>query len=148
MAFLAAFIPQPGRTFRDQFAEERGMFPPGIPGTEPVMHENGTMTWPADRVIPALMPDVEPGLAREAAARLRPQALTPHGERCPLGRWPDVPSAYILCLEDSQVGAEWARRVARERLGTTAVELPGGHMPMLSRPDRLTEVLAGLARGL
>jgi pimeloyl-ACP methyl ester carboxylesterase len=146
MVFLAAFIPQCGRTFRDQFVEEAGMFPPGVPGTEPLFEAGGTlMTWPEHRVIPALMPDVDPKLAREAAARLRPQALTPHGERWPLTKWPDVPSSYVLCVEDTQVGADWARRAARERLQATAIELPGGHMPMLSRPDDLAGVLLDLA---
>lgn len=145
IVFLAAFVPVPGRAFNEQYAEEEGMFPPGTPGTEPLFDASGTiMTWPADRMIPALMPDVEVKLAHQAATRMRPQALTPHRERCPLRSWPDVPSSYVLCREDTQVGAEWARRCAKKRLGTTAIELPGGHMPMLSQPARLAEVLSGL----
>lgn len=144
MIFLAAFIPRPGHAFRDQFATEQGMFPPSEESTWPITDEStGLMTWPPERVIPALFPDVEPSLAMSAARGLRRQAATPHGEVCPPGAWPEVPSGYILCLEDSQVGADWARRAARERLGTTAVQLPGGHMPMYSRPAALADALSG-----
>ena len=47
--------------------------------------------------------------------------------------WPDVPSPDLLCRDDLAVGGDRARRAARDRLAT-AVELPGGHSPFLSRP--------------
>jgi pimeloyl-ACP methyl ester carboxylesterase len=142
MVFLAAFIPRPGQAFREQFATEEGMFPPSDESTWPVTdEETGLMSWPAERVIPALLTDVPAAAAEAAAAKLRRQSATPHGEICPLTSWPSVPSSYILCLEDSQVGAAWARRAAKVRLGTAAIELPGGHMPMISRPAELAEAL-------
>ena len=61
--------------------------------------------------------------------------------------WPNVPSSYILCLDDALVGAAWARRAARERLDTKAIELPGGHMPMISRPDELAAALDACLAG-
>lgn len=142
MVFLAAFIPRPGQAFREQFPTEDGMFPPSDASTWPVTDETtGLMSWPAEKVIPALFADVPAGVARAAAGKLRRQSAVPHGEVCPLTAWPSVHSSYILCLEDTQVGAAWARRAARERLGTTAIELPGGHMPMISRPAELADAL-------
>jgi pimeloyl-ACP methyl ester carboxylesterase len=147
LVFLSAFIPQPGRPFSDQYGEE-GMFPPGDERTGPVFHEGGMMTWPPERVIPGLFaPDVPPAIARPAAESLRPQSTTPHGEPCPLQAWPSCPSSYILCTEDTAVGAEWARQAARERLHTEAIELPGGHMSMLSRPAELARALEQAASG-
>jgi pimeloyl-ACP methyl ester carboxylesterase len=146
LVFLTAFIPQPGRTFKEQYGEEEGMFPLLPESLWPITDEEGMTTWPAERVIPALMPDCPPEAAAAAAARLRPQSSAPHTERCLLSAWPEVPSSYILCLEDTQVGAEWARRAAKQRLGTVAVELPGGHMPMLARPVELAEALDRIAR--
>jgi pimeloyl-ACP methyl ester carboxylesterase len=147
LVFLAAFIPRPGQAFRDQFATEEGMFPPSEESTWPITDEaTGLMSWPPERVIPALFPDVDPDVAQAAARKLRSQSTAPHAEVCPLDTWPGVPSSYILCLEDSQVGVDWARRSARERLGTVAMEVPGGHMPMYSRPAELADVLASSAR--
>lgn len=143
MVFLAAFIPIPGKAFRDQFSEP-GIFPPGDDNTFPVTGDDGLMSWPPERAIPALMPDLQQEVALRAARSLRRQAGTPHGEVCPLESWPEVPSSYILCRQDTQVGADWARRAARERLGTEAIEIDGGHMPMIGRPDELTQILESL----
>jgi hypothetical protein len=85
-------------------------------------------------------------LADEITARLRPQFLTPFTERCPLDAMPDVARRYILCREDHIVNPEWSRRVAAERLGVEAVELPGSHSPMASRPDELANILLSGSR--
>ena len=146
LVFLAAFIPFPARPFTDQFGEE-GMFPPSSEASWPLTDEDGLMRWPAERMLPALCPDCPPDVAAWAGRMARRQSRAAHTETCPLDAWPAVPSSYVLCLEDTQVGVEWARRAARERLGTTAVELPGGHMPMLSRPAALAAALDACVRG-
>jgi len=144
LVFLNAFIPIPGEPFRSQFGEP-DMFPPSPEATWPVTGDDGLMRWPAERVIPALYADCPPELSRWAAARLRPQSGTPHSEICPLTSWPDVPSSYILSLQDSAVGPAWSRRAALGRLGTTAVELPGGHMSMIGHPRELAAELLKIA---
>ena len=148
MVFLAAFIPKPGQAFRDQYATEEGMFPPSPESHRPIEDKKtGLSTWPAERAIPSLFTDVRDDLAQESALRLRRQSSAPHAEVCPLKSWPNVPSSYILCLDDALVGAAWARRAARERLDTKAIELPGGHMPMISRPDELAAALDACLAG-
>ena len=148
MVFLAAFIPKPGQAFKDQYATEEGMFPPSPESHRPIEDKKtGLSTWPAERAIPSLFTDVRDDLAQESALRLRRQSSTPHAEVCPLKSWPNVPSSYILCLDDALVGAAWARRAARERLDTKAIELPGGHMPMISRPDELAAALDACLAG-
>jgi hypothetical protein len=39
------------------------------------------------------------------------------------------------------LGNDWAKRVARDRLGADLIELPGSHSPFLSRPNDLAAVL-------
>jgi pimeloyl-ACP methyl ester carboxylesterase len=146
LVFLNAFIPIPGRPFSDQFDEE-GIFPPTPESTWPVTDEDGLMTWPRERVIPALYPDCPADLANWASSLLRRQSRTPHLEVCPLLEWPRVPSSYILSREDLAVGQDWSRRAAQERLGVAAAELPGGHMSMLSHPDELAGHLDRIAKG-
>jgi pimeloyl-ACP methyl ester carboxylesterase len=144
LVFVNAFIPVPGQPFSAQFAED-DIFPPSPEATWPVTGHDGLLRWPAERVIPALYADCPPDLARWAAARLRPQSRTPHSEVCPLPSWPEVPSSYILSREDGAVGPAWSRRAARDRLGTTAIELPGGHMSMLAHPKELAAELLKIA---
>ena len=70
-------------------------------------------------------------------------------EPWPLESWPDVPTHVLAPTEDRLFPIQFQRRVARERLGLDVDELPGGHLPMLSRPQELAEHLTELAqRGL
>jgi pimeloyl-ACP methyl ester carboxylesterase len=88
--------------------------------------------------------------AARAAARLRPQGMVPLRERTPLDAWPDTPVEYILGQEDRVISPDWSRHTARQRLGVTARELPGGHSPFLARPAALADELlsAAAAHGL
>jgi hypothetical protein len=100
----------------------------------------------AQAAIEGLYHDCEPAPAELAAARLRPQARTPHDEPCPLTRFPDVPTSYIVMREDRMIRPEWSCAVASRRLGVDPLELPGGHSPMLADPERLADVLIALTR--
>ena len=104
------------------------------------------LSWPDARRL--YYGDCEESVARGAWERLLPSAaLTAFTEPCPLKEWPTVPADYILCQEDRIVGPSWSRKVAQERLGTQAIELPGGHSPMLSRPEELANLLDSVAVG-
>jgi pimeloyl-ACP methyl ester carboxylesterase len=52
----------------------------------------------------------------------------------------------ILCRDDYAIAPAWSRRIARERFGVEALELPGGHSPFLSRPAELAALLDGASR--
>jgi hypothetical protein len=144
MVFVCGLLPTPGRPLSDRFGDP-DIFVPG-PAERTERGEDGLSRWltPQD-AIAAMYADCEPEIARGAAARLRGQAPTPSRETCPLAAWPDVPASYIVCTEDRMVGPAWSRRAAREQLGVEALELPGSHSPMLSRPGVLAEMLIGLA---
>lgn len=144
LVYLCAFLPYPGRTFSDGAAGDPGIFPDSPEATWPVTNEDGSLSWPPERAIPALYPDCAPEVAAWAAGRLRRQWSTPHGEVCPLDVLPAVASHYILARHDSNVGAAWARTTARTRLGVTALEIDGGHSPFLSRPAELAALLVEL----
>jgi pimeloyl-ACP methyl ester carboxylesterase len=59
----------------------------------------------------------------------------------PLASWPDVPTTVLAGRDDRFFPYEFQRRVARERLGLEAEQLPGGHLLALSRPAALVERL-------
>ena len=61
----------------------------------------------------------------------------------PLAAWPDVPTRYIVCTDDRCFPAAFLRRLARERLGIVADEVPGCHCAALSHPRELAELLVG-----
>jgi pimeloyl-ACP methyl ester carboxylesterase len=58
-----------------------------------------------------------------------------------LNRWPDVPTTVIAGRDDRFFPYEFQRRVAKERLGLDAEQLPGGHLLALSQPEALARRL-------
>lgn len=139
LVYVAAFLPQPGRSVAQQLATE-SVFVAGF-GAGLVRNEDGSSSWRPEAALETLYHDCDPEVTRRAVARLRPQAPTPLKEPCPLAALPAVPSAYVLCRDDRVVDRAWARRAVPERLGVEPRELPGGHCPLLARPAELAAVL-------
>jgi pimeloyl-ACP methyl ester carboxylesterase len=55
----------------------------------------------------------------------------------PLSGWPNVPTTVLAGRDDRFFPYEFQRRLAKERLGLEAEELPGGHLLVFSQPDAL-----------
>ncbi|HEY1280823.1 MAG TPA: alpha/beta hydrolase [Acidimicrobiales bacterium] len=142
LVYLCAVIPEPGRSLADQFQTDPDLSPIRHAG---VSHDSGRIVFSRRAAIDLFYHDCDPAVAAWAASRVRPQAATPTTETTPLEARPDVPSSYILCTGDRAVNPTRSRALARDRLGVSAIELPGGHSPFLSRPAVLAHVLAGLA---
>lgn len=137
IVFLAAVIPQIGKSLLAQLNDEQDMLNPEWMGKDPTKDEEVARQF--------LFHDCSPEITRWALSSLKLMfARDAMMEVCPLSRWPDVPSSYILCEEDRTVRPEWCRRAAVERLGVKAIELSGGHCPYVSRPHELARVLDDL----
>jgi pimeloyl-ACP methyl ester carboxylesterase len=61
--------------------------------------------------------------------------------------WRTKPSWYIVASEDRTVRPE-LERFAAKRMGTTAREIAASHVPMLSHPDEVLEVIRCAADAL
>jgi pimeloyl-ACP methyl ester carboxylesterase len=144
LLFLGALIPAPGERMLDVFRREGVR---GDTGAHIDEDADGRTWWASwEGAFEIFYHDVEPSRARAAFERLRPQARAPFAETCPLERFPDVPTSYVLMREDRMILPTWSREAAPARLGVEPVELPGGHSPMLADPGRLAALLVGLSR--
>ena len=85
--------------------------------------------------------DLPADLVDEALALEPQQSSTPLDQPWPLDRWPDVPTRVLSGRDDRMFPAAFQRRVAKERLGLEADEIPGGHMVALANPTGLAEQL-------
>jgi pimeloyl-ACP methyl ester carboxylesterase len=94
-----------------------------------------------DDPVELFLHDVPAAVQAESVAHLKDQSGTPFEKPWPLAAWPDVPTRFLLCRDDRFFPAEFQRRVVRERLGIEADEIPGGHVPALSRPAELVDRL-------
>jgi pimeloyl-ACP methyl ester carboxylesterase len=142
LVFLCALISE-----RDGDPPDKGP-PTHLEGTFDGLthHKDGSHSWPNfAAAMPILYQDCSRELAQSAFARLRPQQTALWKYWQPMGVWPGVPVAAIHCQDDRAINPLWSRWIARHRLETESVELPGGHTPMLSRPALLAETLGFIA---
>jgi pimeloyl-ACP methyl ester carboxylesterase len=144
LVFLAAFLAAPGRSANDQRGSEAidGRVPPKTAEWTD-LGDDVWMVGP-NTATELFFHDAPAATARWATKRLRPQSYRVFAETSPLKRWPDVESRSIVCADDRAINPEWVRSAARDRLGVEAVELAGGHSPMLTRPAELARVLDSL----
>jgi len=85
----------------------------------------------------------------EAWAQGEPrQSDTVFASPCSFENWPAVPTRVLVATGDRFFPAEFQRQVARDRLGLSADEMPGGHLVALSQPDELAARLVAYARSL
>lgn len=54
---------------------------------------------------------------------------------------PSAPSTFVVPDEDRTLRPDWMRAAAVQRLGATVVDVPGGHCPQVSQPDRIADLL-------
>jgi hypothetical protein len=139
LVFLASLVPnREGNPWAD--APE-----PASPGTFAGLQErpDGSTMWTdLDNAIYTFYEDLDRDEAAACFTRLRPQNGSSLWDRpYPLEEWPRCRMVSVYCDHDRAVGPEYARYVARERLGVEPVEFPGDHSPFLSRPDELADFL-------
>jgi hypothetical protein len=137
MVFLAAVVPRPGISVREQFQTDPAMFNPAWVGQNPmdeaVAHKFVFHDCPPERLDWAL------------STRVLFYAKQAMAEPCPLTTWPQVSASFIVCAEDRTITPAWQRKAAREWLGVEPIELPGGHAPNVSRPATLADILVKIA---
>jgi pimeloyl-ACP methyl ester carboxylesterase len=136
LVLLAALLPEPGRSLADQLRADKGIL---------LAAPDRGGEWTEAAATAAFYTECDPDTAREAFARLRPQAAAPQVEPSPLPAWPGVAAEYLVCTRDRMVSPEYGRRAAAAR-GIPVRELAGDHSPMLSQPRALAAVLTDAGR--
>ncbi len=106
--------------------------------------DDGTISLDPDGAAACLFQDCDAETTAWAVARLGPQPGVTLGDLPTAVAWRERPSTYVVCTDDEGVHPELQRAMARRC--TATVEWPTSHSPFLSAPDRVAELLTGLAR--
>jgi pimeloyl-ACP methyl ester carboxylesterase len=87
--------------------------------------------------------DVEPSLARQAAARLRPFQKAGYAviETSAVAAWRTIPTTYVVCTEDRMIHPDTQREMAAAA-GAEVIEWHSSHSPFLSHPDLVADLVA------
>ncbi|HEX5043882.1 MAG TPA: alpha/beta hydrolase [Candidatus Polarisedimenticolaceae bacterium] len=143
LVFLAAVIPEPGKSVRTQFVEDPGMFHPSwieagprwflesgqeVLAREFLFHDcdGETLAW--------ALGTVELFDTRHLVT-----------EPAPFTALPRTATTCIVATEDRTLTADWIRRTAHRVLGIESLEIQAGHCPHASQAARIATILHGLA---
>jgi pimeloyl-ACP methyl ester carboxylesterase len=143
LVLVTAMVPLPGESPAEWW-EATGQ--PGAVARQDE-REGRPVGAPFDPLV-SFLHDVPPEIAAEAVRRGRAQSGTPFGAPWPLDAWPDVPTAFVLCRQDRFFPADFMRTVVRTRLGITPEEIDSGHVPALSSPRTLVDVVEARRQAL
>jgi pimeloyl-ACP methyl ester carboxylesterase len=138
VVYLAAMLPEPGRSVDDLATAGRRMTRRGIGRGQVTNHDGSTSFQPA-AAVELFYPDSPPERAARAAARLRRQHWRITAEPSPVPTRTGTPATYVLCTEDRIIDTDWARAAVPD-----LVELPGDHCPFLARPAELADLLVSV----
>ena len=145
LVFLAAVIPEAGRSVREQFTEDPAMFSPEWIEAGPRWFDRSEQ---ASLAREFLFHDCDEPTVSWALDTLEPidtrQLVT---QPSPFERWPEVPVASIVATEDRTLSPDWGRRTCRRVLGREPIEIVAGHCPQVSQPDAIARILERIATG-
>lgn len=136
LVYLAAAIPRPGHSYREQFERTPGMyFPDWV--------EKGSRVF-SDHALARhfLYHDCAPDVVRAVtAARITFAARRMWTDRFALDAHPSIPTRYFAGRGDRVFTPRWMHDEARRTLGVSAIALDAGHSPHLSMPGPLAAAL-------
>ena len=143
LVYLAAVIPEPGMSVREQFAADPTMFAPewiaaGARWFDPTQRDSLAREF--------LFHDCEPPALPSALGSV--EAIQSQGlvvQPAPFTARPDTPAVAIVATQDRTLSPDWCRSACRRFLRREPVEIDTGHCPQNSRPDELAALLAHLA---
>jgi pimeloyl-ACP methyl ester carboxylesterase len=143
LVFLAAVIPEPGKSVREQFAEDAGMFSREWIEAGPRWFDESQRGGLAQEF---LFHDCD-GETLPWALRTVELFDTRHlvTQPEPFATWPRVQVASIVATADRTLTADWGRRMSRRVLSREPIEVQAGHCPHVSQPGEVARILEQLA---
>ena len=141
LVYVTALAPDEGETVADVFY--RAPPHPLAPALGPDRHE---LIWlPEEAFASAFAPRASAEEQALLAAAQRPLAAACIGVPVPRPAWKDRPSWFLMAEEDRMIPAETQRFMA-ERMKARARAAPADHVPMVTAPSVVVDILLAAVR--
>ena len=143
LVYIAAFGLDEGESLGGLLAQG----PPTPALAHQLVDEQGFVWLTQDDFVNHFAGDVDPVKAKVLYAVQQPLSASAFDDAMTVPAWKSVPSWYLVSQDDQALPSD-AQRLFATRMGATTVEVPSGHLSMVSHPDdvvRLTEAAAGAA---
>jgi len=91
--------------------------------------------------------DVDPVKAKVMYAVQQPLATSAFGDVMGVPAWKTLPSWYLVAADDQAIPPDAERQFAA-RMGATTVEIPSSHVPMVSHPGDVAQLIETAAEAV
>jgi pimeloyl-ACP methyl ester carboxylesterase len=91
--------------------------------------------------------DVDPAVSNVMWAAQQPIFATALEDVMSVPAWRNLPSWYMVATNDEAIPPD-AERLFAQRMGATTVEVEASHVPMISQPDAVTELIVTAAEAV
>lgn len=140
LVYVAAFAPSEGQSSVDT---SKGFPPP--PGiTKLTPYADGFVYLPADAVAQDFAPDATAPEKKLIAVTQGPIRGKNFEEKVSAAAWKTKPSFYLVATADRMIDPGQQRAMAKQ-INATTTEVKSGHVPMLSAPKAVTDVIVAAA---
>jgi pimeloyl-ACP methyl ester carboxylesterase len=140
LVFIAAFGLDEGESLGGLLAQG----PPTPALAHQVVDDEGLVWLSEDDFVNHFAADVDPVKAKVLYAAQQPLSVSALSDVMTVPAWRSLPSWYMVAQDDQALPPDVERMFAA-RMGATTVEVPSGHLAMVSHPDdvaKLTETAA------
>jgi pimeloyl-ACP methyl ester carboxylesterase len=141
LVYVAAFAPSEGEA-TGALGKDYAV-PPGIATLQ--ADAAGYLWLPADSVARNFAQDVAPATAALIAATQGPINSKAFGDTTTVAAWKTKPNYYIVSAKDRMIAPELQQVFAR-KLNATTTTLQASHVPMVSQPAKVAEVIIAAAQ--
>jgi pimeloyl-ACP methyl ester carboxylesterase len=100
---------------------------------------------PEDDFVQHFAADVDPARARVMYAVQQPLSTSTFQDVMGVPAWKSHPSWFLVAENDQAIPPDAERQFAK-RMGATTVEIPSGHLAMVSHPDDVTRLIETAAQ--
>jgi pimeloyl-ACP methyl ester carboxylesterase len=140
LVFVTALVLDQGETLGAALSQ--GPTPPAIAhlSTDP----QGFMWLPEDDFVQHFASGVDPLQARALHAVQQPIAGPIFEKPMGVPAWKSLPTWYLIATQDQGISPD-AQRMFASRIGATVIEVPAGHLAMVSHPDETAQLIKSAA---
>jgi pimeloyl-ACP methyl ester carboxylesterase len=135
LVYIAAFGLDEGESLGALLAQG----PPTLALAHQVLDASGFVWLSEDDFVNHFAADVDPVEARVLYAVQQPLAAAAFEEVMGVPAWKSLPSWYLIATDDEALPPD-AERLFATRMGATVVEVPSGHLAMVSHPEDVAKL--------
>ena len=143
LVYVAAFGLDEGETLGELLSQG-----PAAPALAHLFTDARGFGWlPEDDFVKHFAGDVGQTQARVLYAIQQPLATSVFGDVMGVPAWKSLPSWYLVAQNDEALPPDAERQFAA-RMGATTVELPSSHVPMISHPNEVADLIEKAAEAV